>query len=48
MLTVDVPSRMRDYLLDDTLVLEILQRCSRERSIDLQPIDQHGYGNEAV
>lgn len=35
-------------LLDDTLLLQIIQRFPGQAAIDLQPVDEHGDGDEAV
>jgi len=46
--TVNVTRAVTDDLLDDTLLLEILERLAGDRAIDLQSIDEHGDGDEAV
>ena len=35
-------------LLNLSLLLQVIQRLSRQTSIDFQPIDERGDGNEAV
>lgn len=39
---------MPDNLLDLTLLLQIIECLARQTSIDLQPIDQGGYGDEPI
>ena len=45
---VDASCTVADNLPDDALLLEILQRLSRQAAIDLQSIDEYGDCDEAV
>ena len=39
---------MPHHLLDNTFLLQIVQRLPGQAAIDLQPVDEHGDGDEAV
>lgn len=47
-LTVDVQSIVRNDLLDHAPVLQVGEGFPGERAVDLQAVDQHGHGDEAV
>lgn len=47
-LTEYVATTMSHNLLDHTLLLEILQCRPCQRSVDLESVDQHGDGDEAI
>ena len=47
-LTVNIPRTMMHNLLNHALILKILQRRSRKRAVNLQSVDEHGGGDEAV
>ena len=47
-LTVHGQLAVTNNLLDGTLLLEVGQSPACERSVDLETVDEHGDGDEAV
>lgn len=47
-LTIDVTRAVGDDLLDRSLLLQVVQTSPGERAVDLQSVDEHGNGDEAV